>query len=116
MLMTKDTIKDIIRSGVSTGTIAIDDVLVFVNELLEERLKTALEKADGRILFTEDFPRLASCCFSQVQELDVREIRLENELVFSCEDPETRDIYELNTDDFLIGELRHVLDKIEEQN
>lgn len=114
--MTKDTIKDIIRSGVSTGTLTLDDVLVFVNELLEDKLKSALEMADGRILFTEDCPRLVSCCFTQVQELDVKEMRFEDELVFTCEDPETRDVYELNTDDFLLGELRHVFNKINLNN
>lgn len=110
--MTKDIIKDTIRRGVSYDTLTKEDVLVFVNELLVEKLKTALEMADGKILFTEDCPRLVSCCFSQVQELDVKEIRFEDELVFSCEAPETRDMYELNSDDFLIGELRHVLDRI----
>lgn len=109
--MTKDTIKDMIRSGVSAGTLTLDDALVFVNELLEEKIKTAIEATGGKILFLEDCPRLASCCFTQVQELDVKEIRFEGELVFSCEDLETHDTYELSTDDFIIGELRHVLDK-----
>ena len=108
MLMTKDIIKNTIRRGVSNGTLTIEDVLVFVNELLEEKLKNALENTGGKILFAEDCPRLVSCCFTQVQELDVKEIRFEDELVFTCEDPETRDVYELNTDDFLLGELRHV--------
>lgn len=110
--MTKDVIKEAISNGVSAGTFTLDDVLILVDGLLEEKLKSALEITGGKILFTEDCPRLASCCFSQVQELDVKEIRFENELVFSCEDPETRDIYQLKTDDFLIGELRHVLEKI----
>lgn len=110
--MTKDIIKDTIRRGVSNDTLTIEDVLVFVNELLVEKLKTALEKAGGKILFSEDCPRLVSCCFTQVQELDVKEIRFEDELVFSCEDPETRDMYELNTDDFILGELRHVVEII----
>ena len=110
--MTKDIIKNTIRRGVSNGTLTIEDVLVFVNELLEEKLKNALENAGDKILFAEDCPRLVSCCFTQVQELDVKEIRFEDELVFTCEDPETRDVYELNTDDFLLGELRHVFNKI----
>lgn len=108
--MTKDIIKDTIRRGVSNDTLTIEDVLVFVNELLEEKLKNALENAGGKIQFSEDCPRLASCCFSQVQELDVKEIRFRDDLVFSCEDPETRDMYELNTDDFILGELRHVVE------
>ena len=112
MLMTKNIIKDTIRRGVSYDTLTIEDVLVFVNEILEEKLKTALEKAGGKIQFPEDCPRLVSCCFTQVQELDVKEIRFRDDLVFSCEDPETRDVYELNTDDFLLGELRHVFNKI----
>ena len=114
--MTKDIIKDTIRREVSNDTLTIEDVLVFVNELLVEKLKTALEKAGGKILFAEDCPRLVSCCFTQVQELDVKEIRFEDELVFTCEDPETRDVYELNTDDFLLGELRHVFNKINLNN
>ena len=114
--MTKDIIKNTIRRGVSNGTLTIEDVLVFVNELLEEKLKNALENAGGKILFAEDCPRLVSCCFTQVQELDVKEMRFEDELVFTCEDPETRDVYELNTDDFLLGELRHVFNKINLNN
>ncbi len=110
--MTRDIIKDTIRRGVSNGTLTIEDVLVFANELLVEKLRTALEKADGNIQFSEDCPRLASCCFTQVQELDVKEIRFRNDLVFSYEAPETRDVHELNTDDFLLGELRHVFNKI----
>lgn len=108
--MTKDIIKDTIRRGVSYDTLTIEDVLVFVNELLVEKLKTALEKAGGNILFAEDCPRLVSCCFSKVQKLDVKEIRFEDELVFTCEDPETCDVYELNTDDFNLGEFRHVVE------
>ena len=110
--MTKEGIVGIINDGVSAGTLTIEDVLICVNKILEENVKTLLKKSSNKMSFNEERPHLVSCCFSQVQELDIKEIRLENELVFSCEDPETHDIYELNTDDFLVGELRHVLDKI----
>ena len=56
--MTKDIIKDTIRRGVSYDTLTIEDVLILVNELLVEKLKTALEKAGGNILmisFLESF-------------------------------------------------------------
>lgn len=111
--MTKDEIVKVIHSGVSSGSFTYANMLVLVNELLEKEIVNTLKESNGKISFTEDYPRLTSCCFSQVQELDVREIRFENELVFICEDPETHDIYELNSEDFLMGELRHVVDKIE---
>lgn len=111
--MTREEIIEVVRSGVSSGTFTYADMLVLVNELLEEKVANTLKESNGKISFDEDYPRLVSCCFSQVQELDVREICFEKELIFSCEDPETHDKNELNTEDFLMGELRHVLDKIE---
>ena len=111
--MKRDKIVEVIRSGVSSGDFTYADLLVLVNELLEEIVVNTLKQSNDKISFGEDYPRLASCCFSQVQELDVRAIRLENELIFSCEEPETHELYELNTEDFLMGELRHVVDKIE---
>ena len=111
--MDKNTILGNIRSGVSTGILSVDDVLIELNRLMEDRICLALNKSGGKIVFTEDYPCMISCCFDQVQELYIITIQLENGLIFSCENQETQETYQLGVDDFLIGELRHVLDKIE---
>ena len=103
-----------IRKEVSAGTLTLDDVLVELNRLVVENIKAAIEKSHGKISFIEKRPRLISCCFSQVLELDVNEIWFNNGLHFSCEEPETHEIYQLDSEDFLLGELRHINDIIEE--
>ena len=111
--MTKEAIFEIIQSGVSKGILTVDDVLIDVNRLLEGRIKIALNEAGGKIMFAETYPRMVSCCFSQVLELDIMEVHFVNELLFCCEEPDTREKYQLGVEDFLLGELRHVLDIIE---
>lgn len=110
--MTKEPIIELIRKGVLSGTLTLDDILVEMNGLIVENIKAAIEKSQGKISFIENRPRLISCCFSQVLELDVREIWIENGLRFLCEDPETNETYNLDADDFLLGELRHVVEFI----
>ena len=111
--MTKEGIAEIIRIGVSEGIFSVDDMLIEANRLLEERVMNTVKESGGKIVFTDDYPRMVSCCFSQVIELDIKEIRFENDLLFCCEEPDTKDTYQLGVEDFLLGELRHVLDKIE---
>jgi hypothetical protein len=48
--------------------------------------------------------------------LDVNEIWFDNGLHFSCEEPETHEIYQLDSEDFLLGELRHVQEACEIMN
>ncbi len=72
--MTKEPIIELIRKGVLSGTLTLDDILVEMNGLIVENIKAAIEKSQGKISFIENRPRLISCCFSQVLELDVREI------------------------------------------
>lgn len=72
--MTKEPIIELIRKGVLSGTLTLDDILVEMNGLIVENIKAAIEKSKGKISFIENRPRLISCCFSQVLELDVREI------------------------------------------
>ena len=110
--MTREEIVNIIRKGVSIGAFSVDDMLIEANRLLEEGVMNAIIESGGKIVFTGNYPRMASCCFSQVQELDIKEIKYENDLVFCCEEPDTKDTYLLGVDDFLFGELRHVLYKI----
>lgn len=112
--MTKEGIIELIRREVSAGTLTIDDVMAEMDRVVAENIKTAIEKSHGKISFIENRPRLISCCFSQVLELDVNEIWFNNGLHFSCEEPETHEIYQLDSEDFLLGELRHINDKIEE--
>ena len=106
--MTKEGIVELIRKEVSAGTLTIDDVLVEMDRVVAENIKTSTEKSQEKISFTENKPRLISCCFSQVLELDVNEVWYNNGLHFSCEEPETHEIYQLDSEDFLLGELRHV--------
>lgn len=106
--MTKEGIIELIHREVSAGTLTVDDVLVEMNRVIVEKIKTAIEKSQGKISFTENKPRLISCCFSLVLELDVNEVWYNNGLHFSCEEPETHEIYQLDSEDFLLGELRHV--------
>ena len=82
MILNREEIKDIIRKGVSAGTFSIDDILIEANKLLEESVKNALKHNGGKILFTDDYPHMVSCCFSQVQELDIKEILFDKELIF----------------------------------
>ena len=114
--MTKEGIVELIRKEVSAGTLTLDDVLVEMNRVIVENIKTAIEKSQGKISFIENRPRLISCCFSQVLELDVNEIWFDNGLHFSCEEPETHEIYQLDSEDFLLGELRHVQEACEIMN
>ena len=111
--MTKEGIVELIRKEVSAGTLTVDDVLVELNRLVVENIKAAIEKSHGKIPFIEKRPRLISCCFSQVLELDVNEIWFNNGLHFSCEEPETHEIYQLESEDFLFGELRHLQEACE---
>lgn len=112
--MTNDTIIDSICREISTGTLSVEDVLIGINKLFIEEIKNAILSSGGKISFKQNFPRLISCCFSQVLELDVKEVWLDNDLFFGCKDPETDETYQLGVEDFLIGELRHVVDKIKE--
>ena len=114
--MTKEGIIELIHREVSAGTLTIDDVLVEMNRFIVENIKTAIEKSQGKISFVENKPRLISCCFSQVLELDVNEVWYENGLQFCCEEPETHEIYQLESEDFLFGELRHVQEAWEIMN
>ena len=114
--MTKEGIVELIRKEVSAGTLTLDDVLVELNRLVVENIKAAIEKSHGKISFIENRPRLISCCFSQVLELDVNEIWFDNGLHFSCEEPETHEIYQLDSEDFFLGELRHVQEAWEIMN
>ena len=111
--MTKEGIIELIRREVSAGTLTVDDVLVEMNRVVVENIKTAIEKSQGKISFIENKPRLISCCFSQVLELDVNEVWYNNGLHFSCEEPETHEIYQLESEDFLFGELRHLQEACE---
>ena len=110
--MKKDTIIENIRNNVTTDILTVDDVLIELNKLMEDKLVLAIKESNGSISFSEGNPRIVSCCFSEVQELDVKEVWFEDGLRFLCEDPESGEEYKLDTDDFLLGELRHVLDKI----
>ena len=114
--MTKEGIVELIRKEVSAGTLTVDDVLVEMDRAIVENIKTSIEKSRGKISFIENKPRLISCCFSQVLELDVNEIWFDNGLHFSCEEPETHEIYQLDSEDFLLGELRHVQEACEIMN
>ena len=114
--MTKEGIIELIRKEVSAGTLTVDDVLVEMDRIVVENIKTAIEKSQGKISFIENRTRLISCCFSQVLELDVNEIWFDNGLHFSCEEPETHEIYQLDSEDFLLGELRHVQEACEIMN
>jgi len=110
--MNKEFIIENIRNGLATGMLSVDDVLIELNKFMEDRLMLAIKEPNGRIVFSEDYPRLVSCCFSEVLELDVKEIWLEDGLQFLCEEPETYEQYKLNADDFLFGELRHVIERL----
>ena len=81
--MTKEGIIELIRREVSAGTLTVDDVLVEMDRVVVENIKTAIEKSQGKISFIENKPRLISCCFSQVLELDVNEVWYNNGLHFS---------------------------------
>ena len=111
--MDKETIIRNIKNGVSAGILTVDDVLVVLNRLVEESIRTVIVAADGKLSFSESAPRLVSCCFAQIQELDVREIWFDKALRFKCENPETNEEYQLDTDDFLLGELRHIKESIQ---
>lgn len=111
--MKKETIIENIRNSVTTDVLTIDDVFIELNKLLEDKLVLAIKDSNGSISFPEGYPRIISCCFSEVQELDVKKIWFEDRLRFLCEEPESGEEYKLDADDFLLGELRHVLDKIE---
>lgn len=111
--MKKETIIENIRNSVTTDVLTVDDVLIELNKLLVDKLVLAIKNSNGNISFSEGYPRLISCCFSEVKELDVKEIWFEGRLRFLCEEPESGEEYKLDADEFLLGELRHVLDKIE---
>lgn len=113
--MTKEAIKTAVRNGISGGILSIDDMLVDINRYIKERIIIAIKESGGKISFTEECPRIVSCCFNQVLELDVKEIQFDNDLHFICEEPEAKETYMLDTEDFLIGELRHVLSKIKKE-
>lgn len=110
--MNKGDVIENIRNGVITGVLSVNDVLIGLNKFMEDRLMLAIKGSNGRITFLENYPRIVSCCFSEVQELDVREIWLEDRLQFLCEEPETDEQYTLGVDDFLLGELRHVIERV----
>lgn len=111
--MTKETIINTVFRALSSGTLSIDDVLVGINRFLIEEIKNVTIASGGKILFTQNPPRLISCCFSQVLELDVKEVWLENNnLLFCCKDPETSETYQLGVEDFVLGELRYIVDII----
>ncbi len=113
--MIKDIIIKNLREGVTTGILSVDDVLIELNRLIEDRLKMSIKDYGGNITFSDNYPRIVSCCFSEVQELDVKEVCFEDRLRFLCEEPESGEEYKLDADDFLLGELRHIVDRIKNE-
>ena len=78
-----------------------------MNRVIVENIKTAIEKSQGKISFVENKPRLISCCFSQVLELDVNEVWYNNGLHFHAKNQKPKK-YQLKSKNFLFGKAREV--------
>lgn len=110
--MTKEEILAIIRNGVHDSILTADDIFVEASNLYKNKLKDSLVKSGGKIVFKDNMPRLATCCFDGIMEVDVKNVALEDEkLIFHCVTPDAQESYELCVDDFLAGELRHVFEQ-----
>lgn len=86
------------------------------NEIDKSELHDKLKKHGGKYHFVDEsvFPYLICSCFDEIIELRVDSLYFDNDgnIVINCTDKENNETYELTECDFVIGQLRLLVNEI----
>lgn len=86
------------------------------NEMDKLSLHDKLEKYGGIYKFTDEssYPYLICSCFDEIVELRVDSLHLDKDgnTIMNCTDKDNSETYELTDEDFLIGQLRLIVNEI----
>lgn len=105
-----------IQDWAKSNNIDSFDLLLAANEMDKASLHNKLTLKGGNCHFTDESmcPCLICSCFDEIVELKVTSVRIDenNEIVISCKEMNDNTTYNLSIHDFVIGQLRLIVNEI----